>query len=477
MEKQMKSKERLAWVICTVLLVLLFTGIGAAPQLTAETKDTETETYLSMLGFLFKYIQENYVDEVSSETLYEGAVNGLFESLDDPYSVYLTASDMEDFSDTTIGNFGGVGLFISKQTDIDEERDDNGTFRQQHAQFVEVVSPIEGTPAYRAGIHAGDFIIAIEGESTADLTMDEVIDRLRGEPGTKVEVTIRRKPSITFNVTITRAIIEVPTIRDGMIKDHIGYIRIVRWTPYTMESVKESVTTLGDRGADSYILDVRGNPGGLLSSVVETADLFLSEGIIVGTKSRIEAENEEFKADKQTIISDNVPIVVLIDKGSASASEILAGAMKDSGRAYLIGETTFGKGSVQQIRSFGEGGFKLTTSRYYTPSGKIIDQIGIEPHKKIEEEEFTEDELESLQELLERNAIPLFVEQHPDADESTIEIFIEKLHEEGIILESRVLRKMIRTEMNRTNDNPPVYDLEYDTVLQEAVDYLEEKDQ
>ena len=194
----MKSKERLVWFICTFLLVLVFAGIGVAPRLTAETKDTETETYLSMFGFLFKYLQENYVDEVSAETLYEGAVTGLFESLGDPYSVYLTASDMEDFSDTTVGNFGGVGLFISKQTEIDKEKNDNGTFRQQHAQFVEVISPIEGTPAYRAGIHAGDFIIAIEDESTAELSMDEVIDRLRGEPGTTVVITIRRKPSITF---------------------------------------------------------------------------------------------------------------------------------------------------------------------------------------------------------------------------------------------------------------------------------------
>ena len=366
----MKSKERLVWFICTFLLVLVFADRCPPRVLTAETKDTETETYLSMFGFLFKYLQENYVDEVSAETLYEGAVTGLFESLGDPYSVYLTASDMEDFSDTTVGNFGGVGLFISKQTEIDKEKNDNGTFRQQHAQFVEVISPIEGTPAYRAGIHAGDFIIAIEDESTAELSMDEVIDRLRGEPGTTVVITIRRKPSITFKVTITRAIIEVPTIRDAVIDDHIGYVRIIRWTPYTMESVRDSIQALDKKGADSYILDVRGNPGGLLSSVVDTADLFLSEGTIVSTRSRIASENEEFTADRQTVIPDDTPVIVLIDRGSASASEILAGALKDTDRAYLIGETTFGKGSVQQIRSFGKGGFKLTTSRYYTPAGK-----------------------------------------------------------------------------------------------------------
>lgn len=468
----MKSKERLAWVLGTFILILLFIGLGTVPGLTAESKDSETETYLSMLGFLFRYVQENYVDEVSAETLYEGAVEGLFESLDDPYSVYLTASDMEEFSDTTVGNFGGVGLFISKQTEVDEERDTRETFRQKHAQYVEVVSPIEGTPAYRAGIHAGDFIIAIEDESTADLTMDEVLDRLRGEPGTDVTVTIRRKPSITFNVTITRAIIEVPTIRDAMIRDHIGYIRIVRWTPYTAQSVEESVLSLENRGADAYIIDVRGNPGGLLSSVVDTADLFLSEGVIVGTESRIAAENEKFTADRRTIISGDIPIVVLVDKGSASASEIMAGAMKDTGRAHLIGETTFGKGSVQQIRSFGSGGFKLTTSRYYTPSGKLIDEVGVEPHQVITEEEFTDEELDSLQALLDRNAIPLFVEKNPNAGDAAIDKFIEGLREDGIILEDRVLRRMIRTEMNRTNDNPPVYDLEYDTVLQAAVDRL-----
>lgn len=469
----MKSKERLTWIISTLVLALLFAGIGAAPRLTAQTKDAETETYLSMISFLFKYVQENFVDEVSSETLYEGAVQGLFDSLGDPYSVYLTASDMEDFTDTTEGNFGGVGLFISKQTGVEEDRKENGTFRQQHAQFVEVVAPIEATPAYRAGIHAGDFIIAIEDESTADLTMDEVIDRLRGEPGTKVEVTIRRKPSITFDVTITRAIIEVPTSKDALIAGHIGYIRIIRWTPYTMESIETAVKNLNSQGADSYIFDVRGNPGGLLSSVVDTSDLFLSEGIIVGTESRIAAENEKFMADRKTVIPENVPMIVLIDKGSASASEIFAGAMKDTGRAHLIGETTFGKGSVQQIRSFGSGGFKLTTSRYYTPSGTVIDKVGIEPHEEIIEADFTDEELESLQELLDSNAVPLFIDENHDPGETEIQQFITDMRKDGIILEERYLRRMIRTEINRTKDNPPVYDMEYDTVLQAAVEQLE----
>lgn len=470
----MQLKERRVWVLSTLFVILIFTGLGIVPLLTAETRDAETETYLSMLGFLFKYVQENYVDEVSPETLYEGAVKGLFESLDDPYSVYLTASDMEDYSDTTVGNFGGVGLFISKQTDYEEEvQNGNQTFRQQHAPYVEVVSPIEGTPAYRAGINAGDFIIAIEDESTADMTMDEVLERLRGEPGTKVEITIRRKPSITFKVVITRAIIEVPTIREGTINETIGYLRIVRWTPYTTESLETAVKNLYQQGCKAFIIDVRANPGGLLSSVVDTSDLFLSEGMIVSTRSRIASENEEFTATRKTVIPEDIPLVVLIDKGSASASEIFAGALKDTGRAFLIGETTFGKGSVQQIRSFGAGGFKLTTSRYYTPSGINIDKIGIAPNKEVKEEEFSEDDLDSLQLLLDNNAIPLFIEENPEADEEDISRFIESLHREGISIEDRVLRRMIRTEMNRTDNNPPVYDLEYDTALVHAVLHLQ----
>lgn len=469
----MKNKERSIWLIITIVLAAALTFSLLSPGSTLQVSSRKNNDYLIMLGQLFDYIEENFVEDVSAETLYEGAAKGMFDSLDDPYSVYLTADDMEDFTDTTTGSFGGVGMFISKQSGKRPELTADSTFRDIYFDFVEVISPIEGTPAYRAGISAGDFIIEIDGESAEGLSSDEVADRLRGEPGTEVSFKIRRQGNIEREVTVKREVIEVPTVKYAMIDDETAYLKIVRWTPYTEESVKEAVNFFEKAGYSYLVVDVRGNPGGLLSSVVDTADLFLDDGMIVSTKNRDQVNIEEFKATRRTDVDNSIPVILLIDKGSASASEILAGALKDNDRAYLIGETSFGKGSVQQIRGFGDGGFKLTTSRYYTPSGINIDHIGIEPQKEITEEELSDDEVLSLEKLIENNYIPVFVEEHPDADEKRISEFITGLKTEGIALEDRLLRRLIRAEFNRTENDPPIFDLDYDIVLQYAVDLFE----
>ena len=476
----MKPSKKIPALLSGLLFSLIFSAAAFGPALYAQSNpgpESDSGKYLMMFEYLFRYVQDHYVDEVSPETLYEGAVKGLFESLDDPYSVYLTATDMEDFSDTTTGEFGGVGLYISKQPldslqEPPESSDPHATFRSRYAPFVEVISPIEGTPAYRAGISAGDFIIAIDDESTGDLTMDEVLARLRGEPGKPVTIKIARRGNLVFNVTLVREIIEVPTIRYALMPGNIGYIKIVKWTPYTDDRVSEALEDLKSQNFTSLILDVRGNPGGLLSSVVDTADLFLNRGTIVSTRSRIAEENEVFYAKRRTAVPMDMPIVLLINKGSASASEIMAGALKDTFRAVLLGDTTFGKGSVQQVRAFGDGGFKITTARYYTPNGVNIDKVGIDPNRFVPAEEFSDEDLVHLQKLYENNRIPYFVEEHPAADPGEIRRFITQLKGEGIALEDRVLEKLIREEYNRNLNDPPVYDLEYDTALQQASEIL-----
>ena len=476
----MKNLRNRIITLGTVLIALVLTLAAFAPGLYAQTKsaeDGDIDQYILMIDYLFRYIQDQYVEEVDPEVLFEGAVKGLFESLDDPYSVYLTASDMEDFADTTEGEFGGVGLYISKSASLEFDNGNTGesvreTFRTRYAAFVEVISPIEGTPAFRAGVSAGDFIIAIDEESTAELTMDEGLGRLRGTPGTEVTMTIARTGNLIFDVKVTRAIIEVPVLRSALIPGGTGYIRIIKWTPYTHERIAETLADFKKQGCTSLILDVRGNPGGLLSSVVDVSDLFLNRGPIVSTRSRIAAENEVFYAGRRTAVDPDFPIAVLIDEGSASASEILAGAMKDTDRALLIGTTTFGKGSVQQIRAFGNGGFKMTTSRYYTPNGINIDKVGVAPHVVIEDEAFTDEALEDLQILYEENRIPYFVEKHTSPSPEEIARFIQDLRTEGIALDDHILRRMIRQEVNRTLNDPPVYDLEFDTVLKEAISLL-----
>ncbi|WP_319559886.1 S41 family peptidase [Marispirochaeta sp.] len=456
-------------IMATVLAVFISFSALSNPILTAESSATDTQEYLNMFNFLFRYVQENYVEEIDPETLYMGAIKGLFESLDDPYSVYLTKNDMRLLRNTTTGRFGGVGLIISKP---DPNLELAPTPRRPYPEYVEVVSPIEGAPAYRAGIHAGDYITAVEGESTKELTLDEVVDKLKGPPGTEVKVKILRRDTISFDVTIIRAIIEVPTMKRDMIGS-IGYLRIVDWTPYTDDRVREAFDYFEDQDYTSLIVDVRGNPGGLLDSVVDVADLFLDSGPIVSTRSRIPSENKKFTADSSMELTESVPVVVLVDKGSASASEIFAGAMKDSGRGYLIGETTYGKGSVQWVREFGETGFKLTIARYYTPSGVSVDEVGVEPDLTIAPDEMSEEEQESLQKLFENNRIVSFVEENPQEDPRKVEAFIEKLQNEGIALDARDIRFLVRSEYNRRMDFPPVYDLEFDKVLQQAVQMLE----
>lgn len=478
----MKKRRGLQMLVLTGVLSLIFCAAVFAPPLYAQSNPnwkSETEQYLMMLEYAFRYVQDHYVEEVSPETLYEGAMRGLFESLDDPYSVFLDSAEMDDYSDTTTGEFGGVGLYISKQTNaqvVPPADPDNETeaekFRRLHAPYVEVISPIEGTPAYRAGISTGDFITAINDESTGELTMDEVLLRLRGRPGAPVTMKIARRGNLTFTVTINREIIEVPTIRYAMMPGNIAYIKLIRWTPHTHERVEEALAELNKTGFSSLILDVRGNPGGLLTSVVDTADLFLESGVIVSTRSRIDSENKTFSAKKDMAVPMSLPIVVLIDKGSASASEILAGALKDTGRAVLVGDTTFGKGSVQQIRGFGTGGFKITTSRYFTPGDINIDKIGVAPHVFVAPEEFSEEQRVFLQKLFDERQIPRFVESNPVPDNRKIDAFVKELRDQGIALDSRILAKLVREEYNRNSNDPPAFDLDFDTALQEAAHIL-----
>jgi carboxyl-terminal processing protease len=459
----MRRNDRFFWILTGAFFLVFTVALTFAPRVIADTAKNDTQEYLRMLDYLFMLVKNNYVEDIPAEKLYEGAVKGLFESLGDPHSVYLSPEDMKDFTDTTVGEYGGIGLYISKPN----QKEDTEPVTPP---FVEVMAPImDGTPAYRAGIHVGDLIVKIGGVSTADLTMDEVLDRLRGEPGSAVTITMKRGGTIEFDVKLVREVIQVPTTRKGMIPGGIGYLKIFQWTPYTEENVRDAITSFRAEGYKGIIVDVRGNPGGLLQSVVDTCDLFLSEGIIVSTRSRIASENAVYRARPEVAVDRSIPLVVLIDEFSASASEIFAGAMKDSKRGVLLGEKTFGKGSVQQIRGFGKGGFKLTMSRYYTPSDVNIDKIGILPDKEIKEPEFTEAELASLKILLEKNRIVDFVNANPAQNEAKIEGFIRTLKAEKIELGDRVLKRLIANEYNRRMDFPPVFDTEYDEVLKEAV--------
>jgi carboxyl-terminal processing protease len=459
MEKKPRLfRERTLWIVVTAFLVAVIVLLSFAPRVLAGNQEAETQRLLSTFFEVLRFVQENYVDEekVDPSNLIDGAMRGMFEALDDPHSAYLSPEEMRDLDDTTMGRFGGVGLIISK---ID--------------RGVEVVSPIEGTPAYREGVSAGDLIVAVDGESVVDLNIDEVLSVLRGEPGSSVTMTIIRGKSLRFDVRVVRDMIEVPTVRHDVIPESIGYLRIIQFTPLSVERVEQALGEFADSSYSSLIIDLRSNPGGLLSGVVDISDFFLSKGPIVSTRSRVPSENHVFYASsRNTIVPADLPIIVLIDRGSASASEILAGALQDTGRATIMGEKSYGKGSVQQIKRVGDAGFRMTMSRYYTPLGKNIDQIGISPDVPVQEPELSEEEEQALSRIIDEELIKEFLTRYPNPTEKNIDSFERELAGKGIQLGDRYVRRLVRNEMNRTNNNPPVYDLEFDLVLQEAVNTL-----
>lgn len=456
-----ERKHSLPWIISCAILCAFFVIISVPGAGAQGNKASGERPYASIIQNVFDLIQRNYVDDVDAEKLFEGTMSGMFNSLEDPHSAFLPAREMEDLSDTTKGSFGGVGLYITKPL----EAKPDGTL-----PFVEIASPIEDTPGWRAGLNPGDLILEIEGEATDSLSMDAVLARLRGVPGTDVRLLIRRGAKLEFPVILTRAVIEVPVIKQALIGD-TGYLRIISFTPWTVERAREALTAFAGGNCKNIIVDLRNNPGGLLEAAVGVCELFLDGGLVVSTKSRIKNENRDYLAYGKPVVPGDMPVVVLINKGSASASEIVAGALKDRGRAYLVGEKSYGKGSVQRVFPVGsKTGFRLTTARYYTPSEVNIDKIGIPPDREVLFPEFSVEDSAKLNELIQANSIPEFVKTNPAASPAQVSVFTQELNAR-YGLDSSLLRRLIRNEQNRTAI-APVYDLEYDVQLQEAVNIL-----
>jgi carboxyl-terminal processing protease len=259
-----------------------------------------------------------------------------------------------------------------------------------------------------------------------------------------------------------------------MLPDKVGYLRIIEFTPQTLPRVREALDWFGAQDYRSLVVDLRNNPGGLLQSVIQIADLFLEKGIIVSTKSRNRYENAVYQAKPDLVVPTDMRVVVLINKGSASASEILAGALKDQKRAYLVGENTYGKGSVQQVLPLGDTGFKLTMSRYYTPSDANIDKIGIAPDFEVKEPMLTPEQEASLSSLIERDVFAAFAAANPNASPQQIERYVEGLREAGSTVSERVLKKLIRNQLERTSISP-IYDLDYDLQLNAALKTIADK--
>ena len=325
---------------------------------------------IDLFGEVLEKINKEYVDEINQSESMDSAINGLLQSLD-PYSAYMSPEIFNEMQTETSGKFGGLGIEVSMESGV-----------------VKVISPIDDTPASKAGIKAGDYIVKINEIQVQGKSLSEAVDLMRGPVGSAIELTIRRRgerKALTFK--IVREIIQIQSVKADLLEKNIGYIRLTSFNENSDTQVKEQIKELEkNKNVKGYILDLRNNPGGLLSQAIKISDFFLNNGEIVSTKSRKASENRKWFAKKGDLTNGKL-LIVLINYGSASASEIVAGALKDHKRAILLGENTFGKGSVQSIIPLkNDGAIRLTIAKYYLPSGKSISEVGVSPDIEIAEE-------------------------------------------------------------------------------------------
>jgi carboxyl-terminal processing protease len=337
---------------------------------TINSAEIDIYKKIDLFGEVLEKINKEYVDEIDQSKGMDSAINGLLQSLD-PYSSYMSPETFKLIQTETSGKFGGLGIEVSMESGV-----------------VKVITPIDDTPASKAGIKAGDYIVKINNTQVQGKSLSEAVDLMRGLVGSSIELTVRRrgvKKALTFNVK--REIIEVQSVKSDLLEDNIGYIRLTSFNDNSSEQIKKQIEKLKKNiNINSFILDLRNNPGGLLSQAIRISDFFLENGEIVSTKSRKKSENRKWFAKKGDIIQGKT-LIVLINYGSASASEIVAGALKDHKRAIILGENSYGKGSVQSIIPLkNKGAIRLTVAKYYLPSGKSISEVGVRPDIEVSEE-------------------------------------------------------------------------------------------
>ena len=362
-------RKKTSILTVSLLCLMLVSPLAeAAKQSKAQTEDADTYELLNLFGEVMERAKVSYVEDVSDKKLIESAINGMLSSLD-PHSNFLDDQSFKYMSEQTKGKFGGLGIEVTMENGV-----------------VKVVSPIDDTPASKAGLKPGDYITNIDGEAVMGMTLNDAVDKMRGKIGSKVKLTIRRINEKPLEVTLKREEIKIQSVKNSIKADDVVYIRISSFSEdvdtMTAKAIKDAKKKLGDK-LKGVVIDVRNNPGGLLDQAVNVSDLFLDKGEIVSTRSRNEEDTVKYTA-KEGDIAKGLPIVVIINDGSASASEIVAGALQDHKRAIILGEKSFGKGSVQTVIPLGKyGAMRLTTARYYTPSGRSIQAKGIEPDIEV----------------------------------------------------------------------------------------------
>ena len=425
--------------------------------------------YFPMFKEAYNILKREFYDknETTAKKLIYGAIKGMMENMNDPYTTFMDPAVSKEFNIDMTGSFGGLGI----QIDIRDS-------------WLTVISPMEDTPAWRAGIKPGDKIIEIEGKSTKGITTKQAVDKMRGKPGTKVTITIAREGfSEPLKFTIKREEIKLKTVKSDIIDYHkkkFAFIKLMEFSMPTADELKTKLVSVMDKKPEGIIIDLRNNPGGLLNVVADCVNYFQEEGLIVYTRGRLPENNSDFTAFREkAFVPRDIPLVVMINQGSASASEIFAGAIRDTGRGVLVGMKSFGKGSVQKTFTFPDDGslIKYTVAKYFTPSGENIDKVGIQPNieEKMWYESLNDDEKTAIVKVQTTNFVKEFLTKNAAYDEKKLEEFRKTLSDQGYRMGIKSLQWLVKMKKDE-NAMPVSYDIEFDNQLVKALDVAENYD-
>lgn len=453
----MKIKERIFWISLTSFLGI----ISFFPTQKAKAISVDAEKYLQIFHEVTTLIQTDFVESSEEKKLYIGAIRGAISSLGDPHSRFLDEEEFKQLQEETRGSFGGVGIEVT----------------QAEGSFI-IVAPIEDTPAMRAGLQPQDRILEINGISTEKMSIAEAVKMMRGPVGTSVHLKIRRKSlKDPFNVTLNRELIRIQFIKSAFIPEKkLGYLRLTQFMgkENTSQEYKRIIQDFQKNGMKGLIIDLRSNPGGLLDLAIDLSDIFLPAGkeivSIRGRGGKLEKIQNASHSDFKVL---DIPMVVLMNNGSASASEIFAGAMQDHGRAKIVGTQSFGKGSVQHIYPLSyKTGIALTIQKYYTPKGVSIHKVGITPDEVVQPISPEEEEKSQIEKLLKQNLLQEFVKENPDGyTEANIQKWLEKLQKMEIKIRPILAKYLLKREF-QLNEKSPIFDLEFDSQLKKAIEIL-----
>ncbi len=472
----------------TVAVFLLFSALFAinaagmseyTPMITVQPSNLQAEEtkaqarsisqILYSLGNLYSYLDNNFLYDIDTESIETGLITAMIDSLGDQYSYYIPPESALDFEENTEGEYVGIGTYLTKMNPAHADPDDPESW------MVIIASPFPGGPADRAGLRPRDMISAINGENVASMTATEASDMMKGHIGDDITLTVHRGSAV-FDITLQPEVVTTPSTVSGMLTDDIGYIAIYTFSLTTGTSFINDIEKLLSAGAEKLIIDLRNNGGGTVQSALEIADLFLSSGEMLETKYKPASGRSEtiIYADQDILVPEDIPLLLIVNGGTASSSEILTGALKDNGRAIVLGSQTFGKGISQEIRPYRGGFIQITTGHFYTPSGNDIHEVGITPDILVEEPEYTDEEMEAFEAFMEEDRFSSYIEEHPEYTKENIENFAKENNSSGV--PEDLLRILIRNEYLYTMDydERPVADIWFDPYITAALEAMDE---